>query len=361
MLENLLHTVSRLHLPHTAKVVLILLAELATNAARVLLCLETPITLKKTGKRKLVVVTGGSRGIGREVCVKLAQLNYDVHILSRNEDEVLETIRVMSAYGNEYRYTKLDLCNIGSIETAVNTAFLHRKIDILINNAGICHLENKDVGGMDINMVTNYYGHFVLSHSLIRHMSPKRARIVFTSSSVVFSTDNTCAKNLSTFSCTHNYSASKYCNLLLALHIKQRYRIPCVSVHPGVVQTTLFTGGWAARLFRVFLSVVRVFLTPSEKAALNVLNAALHSGVSLRSRRYDFFVGSRVAKCPQSINTANAAELYKRTCRALYKLGVLVPRCKVPSDAPCCAVRHRIAKPQHAVSRKTSCAKTLSN
>lgn len=356
MLENLLHIVSRLCLPHTAKVMLILLSELATNAVRMLLGLETPITLKKTKKRRLAVVTGGSKGIGREICVKLAQLNYDVHILSRNEKEVLETIRMMSAYGNEYRYTKLDLCSIRSIEATVDTALSQRKIDILVSNAGVCHLENRDIGGVDINMATNYYGHFVLAHLLIRYMSSRRGRIVFTSSSVVFSTDSTCAKSLNTFNCSHNYSTSKYCNLLLALHIKRRYRIPCVSVHPGVVQTALFSGGWAASLFRVFMSVVRCFLTSPERAALNVLNAALHRGVSLLPGRYDFFVGTRVARCPRSANAENAARLHRRTCRALRKLGVVVPLHKVPSGTPnaqdCTAPR--TAKLRHAVPRKSS-------
>lgn len=340
MLETLLHVVSRLCLPHTAKVALILLAELATNAARMLLCLETPITLKKTKRRRLAVVTGGSRGIGREICVKLAQLNYDVHILSRSEKEALETIRIMSAHGNEYRYTKLDLCNIGSIEATVDTAFSQRRVDVLVSNAGVCSLEDRTVGGVDVNMATNYYGHFVLAHSLLRHMSPRRTRIVFTSSSVVFSTDSTCAKSLSVFNCTHNYSASKYCNLLLALHIKSRYRIPCVSVHPGVVQTALFTGGWAASLFRVFMSAARPFLTSPERAALNVLNAALHSSVSPKPGRCDFFVGPRAAVCPRGASAASAARLHRRTCRALAKLGVAVPRRVVsPGTASCTRLR----------------------
>ncbi|KAL0266000.1 UNVERIFIED_CONTAM: hypothetical protein PYX00_011717 [Menopon gallinae] len=326
--SDLLHAVSRTRLPHITKVALILVAELVTNIVDALFGRAAPINLKRAKGRRLVVVTGGSRGIGREVCVKLAQLNYDVHILSRNEKDAQETIRIMSAYGNEYRHTKLDLCSVGSIEAAVDAAFSLRRVDMLIANAGTCHLASSTAGGMEINMATNYYGHFVLVHSMVRHMSPRHARIVFTSSSVVFSTDSTRATGLGVHNFTHNYSASKYCGLLLALHTKKRYRIRCVSVHPGVVHTALFRGGWAAPLFRLFMLAARFALTSRKRAALNVLNAALHPGVSLRSERCDFFVGANASRRPQSTSVSEAARLHARTCSVLREMGLRCPTAK---------------------------------
>lgn len=50
-------------------------------------------------------------------------------------------------------------CNISSIEATVDTAFSQQNMDILISNAGMCHLESKVINGMDVNMATNYYGH----------------------------------------------------------------------------------------------------------------------------------------------------------------------------------------------------------
>lgn len=165
-------------------------------------------------------------------------------------------------------------------------------------------------------------------------MSPKHPRIVFTSSSVVFSTDSTDTKNLNIFNFTHNYSVSKYCNLLPALSVKKRYRIRGVSVHPGVVQIALFSGGWVACLFRLFMSAGRFSLTSRKRAALNVLNAALHPRVSLRSEKYGFFICTNVSRRTLSANAAEAAKLHQKTYGTLRKLGFAISQNKrIPRGA----------------------------
>lgn len=88
---------------------------------------------------KVAVVTGGSRGIGRAVCLKLAENGADIALLyASNEQKANEVVAEIEALG---RHAVAYKCGVQSFdETAavvaqIMTDFGH--IDILVNNAGI--------------------------------------------------------------------------------------------------------------------------------------------------------------------------------------------------------------------------------
>ena len=88
---------------------------------------------------KVTVVTGGSRGIGRAVCLKLAENGADIALLyASNEQKANEVVAEIEALG---RHAVAYKCGVQSFdETAavvaqIMTDFGH--IDILVNNAGI--------------------------------------------------------------------------------------------------------------------------------------------------------------------------------------------------------------------------------
>ena len=91
---------------------------------------------------KYALVTGGSRGIGRAVCIQLAK-DSDYPILinyNSNENAAKETLKAVQAEGGTGDIIKFDVANAESVNTALTAwqdAHEDAIIEVLVNNAGI--------------------------------------------------------------------------------------------------------------------------------------------------------------------------------------------------------------------------------
>jgi 3-oxoacyl-[acyl-carrier protein] reductase len=92
-------------------------------------------------KKRYALVTGGSRGIGRAICQKLAESGYEVIINFRtNEEEASKTLDLVRSAGSEGYLLKFDVSAPGEVETVLEdfiNAHTEGYIAILVNNAGI--------------------------------------------------------------------------------------------------------------------------------------------------------------------------------------------------------------------------------
>ncbi|MBX2967996.1 MAG: 3-oxoacyl-ACP reductase FabG [Cyclobacteriaceae bacterium] len=90
---------------------------------------------------KYALVTGGSRGIGRAVCVKLAQRGYNIIInFKSNETEALKTLTLVRQHNVEAELMQFDVTDRQAVEQTVAawiTANPDKAIEILVNNAGV--------------------------------------------------------------------------------------------------------------------------------------------------------------------------------------------------------------------------------
>lgn len=90
---------------------------------------------------KYALVTGGSRGIGRSVCLKLAEMGYRILVNYRNNDtEAEKTLQLIREKGSEGELLKFDVAD--ATQTAATlTAWMETHpeeyIEVLVNNAGI--------------------------------------------------------------------------------------------------------------------------------------------------------------------------------------------------------------------------------
>ena len=90
-------------------------------------------------KGKIALVTGGSRGIGRAIAVKMAQEGCDVAILYAGRKEAAdETVSLLTAAGARALAVQCNVADEKAAEAAVKeVAQTLGSIDILVNNAGI--------------------------------------------------------------------------------------------------------------------------------------------------------------------------------------------------------------------------------
>lgn len=90
---------------------------------------------------KYALVTGGSRGIGRAVCVKLATMGYQVIITYKgNQAAAGETLAAVQAAGTDGVLLQFDVADEASVNSVLGTwieANKDKQIEVLVNNAGI--------------------------------------------------------------------------------------------------------------------------------------------------------------------------------------------------------------------------------
>jgi 3-oxoacyl-[acyl-carrier protein] reductase len=124
---------------------------------------------------KVVLVTGGSRGIGRAVCVRLATMGAKVGInYVSNPAAAEETLNILTESGGSGFLAGFDVADPAAIQAALKEiATSHGSIDILVNNAGITRdslVARMSETDWDLVMNTNLKGAFFCSKAVLRQM-----------------------------------------------------------------------------------------------------------------------------------------------------------------------------------------------
>ena len=138
---------------------------------------------------KVAIVTGASRGIGREIARSLAKQNIKVIANYNNsEEKAIELKKELEAEGVLIDIVKADVSKREEIKNLVQYAIgNYGKIDILINNAGISEYKLfTDETDEDWNKVinTNLYSAFAVSQEVIPNMIKNKNGCIINISSV---------------------------------------------------------------------------------------------------------------------------------------------------------------------------------
>ncbi|AOM83221.1 3-oxoacyl-[acyl-carrier-protein] reductase [Salisediminibacterium beveridgei] len=139
---------------------------------------------------KNVLVTGGSRGIGRAVCEAFAKAGANVAVnYSGNVEKAEETVEACQAHGVDAFSVKADVADSAAVNDMVKTVLERFKtVDVLVNNAGITkdnlimRMKEED---FDAVINTNLKGVFNVSKALTRPMMKQRSGRIINVSSVV--------------------------------------------------------------------------------------------------------------------------------------------------------------------------------
>ena len=141
-------------------------------------------------ENKVALVTGGSRGIGRAICQRLAAMGATVGInYVANPTAAEETLQLIAAAGGKGFLLRFDVADGNAVQEAFKELLAtHGQLDILVNNAGItrdglmARMKDED---WDSVLDTNLKGAFVCSKAAMRPMMKKRWGRIINISSVV--------------------------------------------------------------------------------------------------------------------------------------------------------------------------------
>jgi len=95
--------------------------------------------MTETNQGKTAIITGGSKGIGRAVCLELAQRGYYTVVnYQRDTNGAEQTLAMIKENGGSGEIYQFDVRDVEATEKAIeDLAERHGRIDVLVNNAGI--------------------------------------------------------------------------------------------------------------------------------------------------------------------------------------------------------------------------------
>lgn len=184
------------------------------------------------------VVTGGSRGIGREIALKLAQNGANIFIpdivISENTEKTLADCRAVGVQAEAM------VCDVSSFEAVKEFCDRMAKefggVDILVNNAGITRdglLGRMSEENFDAVIATNLKGAFNFCRNLYRNFLGRKSGRIINISSVVGLNGNIGQVN---------YSAAKAGLIGLTKSVAKELaarNVTCNAIAPGFIQTAM--------------------------------------------------------------------------------------------------------------------------
>ena len=152
---------------------------------------------------KTVLITGASRGIGREIAINLAKENYNVLINYNNsEKQAIELKAELLKYNKNIEIFKADVSQKIEVENMIKFCLdKFKNIDILINNAGIAQIKPfLDITQEDWNNMINININsiFNVTQEVLRNMIQNKCGCIINISSVLGMVGSSCEVPYST-------------------------------------------------------------------------------------------------------------------------------------------------------------------
>jgi NAD(P)-dependent dehydrogenase (short-subunit alcohol dehydrogenase family) len=205
---------------------------------------------------RIVLVTGGTSGMGYEDAKALATVGARVVIAARNPqrgEEAIARIR-QEVPEAQLQFEAVDLADLASVRAlADRLAGTLPRLDCLINNAAIMAPPERGTSadGLEMQFATNYVGHFVLTARLLPLLHKGVAPRVVTLSSIAIHRGSINFDDLQSarsYDPMAAYAQSKLACLIFALELQRRseaagWGIQSMAAHPGVAVTELVARG----------------------------------------------------------------------------------------------------------------------
>ncbi len=189
-------------------------------------------------KGKNAIITGGSRGIGRAIALKLAEKGANIAVIYNGSEEgAKKTCAEARAYGVEANSYKCNISDFNEVKETLDRILVEmQRIDILINNAGITKdglIYSMKEEAFDMVIDTNLKGTFNTIKHLSGHFIKNRSGKIINISSISGIIGNPGQTN---------YSASKAGVIGLTKAVAKELGsrgITCNAIAPGFIETEM--------------------------------------------------------------------------------------------------------------------------
>ena len=272
---------------------------------------------------KVVVISGGTSGIGEVAAEALAAMGARIVLIARDRARADATLGRLRAKGPgaAHRVYLADLSLMTETRrVAAEIAAAEPRLDVLINNAGAMFGTRRVTPeGLELTFATNHMSYFLLTHGLReRLLAGAPSRVINTASSAhrratLDFDDLQSSRDYRGFMV---YSRSKLCNILYTRELARRTAgtgVTANSLHPGFVATRFAdaSGGpfsWVVRTSK------KVFAISVEKGAETLIYLASSPDVAMISGGY--FYQCRLATPTRAAqDDAAARRLFEETAK----------------------------------------------
>ena len=262
---------------------------------------------------KVVLITGGTSGIGKAAATALAGMGAEVIVTGRNRqkgEDAVEEIRRES--GNDKVSLLLaDLAVQAEIRRlAREFEASHDRLDVLVNNAGAFKTHRTETSdGIEMTLAVNHLAPFLLTNlllDLLKESAPSRIINVSSDAQRLGKIDLDDLQSKRRYRAFPVYGKSKLANIMFTYELAERLHDTGVTancMHPGSVNTDFGKGerGVSMLLFRAF----KPFMRSPEKGADTLVYLAVSPDVEGITGRY--FIDREV--------TNSSEESYDETLR----------------------------------------------
>jgi NAD(P)-dependent dehydrogenase (short-subunit alcohol dehydrogenase family) len=149
------------------------LAALAATALAAPVSLLAQVPAADVQGREIILITGSTGGLGREVALQLAGPGTHIIVHGRSVERGQEVVGELQARGSTARFVGADLGSLAQVRgLAAQLAREYDRIDLLINNAGIGRGQENaprevSADGHELRFQVNYLSHFLLTRELL--------------------------------------------------------------------------------------------------------------------------------------------------------------------------------------------------
>jgi 3-oxoacyl-[acyl-carrier protein] reductase len=140
---------------------------------------------EKKMKNKTAIITGGGRGIGKEITILLGKQGANVVVCSRTESEINSVVKEIKQLNSQVSVlgVKCDVSISSQVNSLVKSAekFGSKTIDILVNNAGVAFnkkLIDTSEEEWDQTINTNLKGAFLFTKAVLPYMIARKSGVI---------------------------------------------------------------------------------------------------------------------------------------------------------------------------------------
>jgi short-subunit dehydrogenase len=191
--------------------------------------------------RKSILVTGGTKGIGRAIVERFAGEGFDVFTCARNEADLLALKKSL-----EEKHPKIQvLASVADLSKKEEVNRFAEEVksitipDVLVNNTGIFlpgALHDEPDGNFEFMMQTNLFSAYYLSRAFVKEMITRRSGHIFSMGSIA---------GLTAYPNGGSYAVSKWAMLGMTKCLREElkpHQVKVTSILPGATLTDSWAG-----------------------------------------------------------------------------------------------------------------------